>query len=218
MLQAEYNMLEIATNGTRNRGRVYQADLRTVDYYGKPGRVDCYSSAYQLPQAVESYIREKGSISGWKDAKAAWLHFDIDGWNLEVSQRDARKLVEKICTPAYGVFIDDLRIWFSGAKGFHVALISSEIDALPGGPHTADRIKKYALVLAGGLCDPSPYDPVRLWRIPNSINSKTGLYKIPLFASELFSLTIEKIKTLAKNQRSIPDACRQTVERLKNAA
>jgi hypothetical protein len=49
--------------------------------------------------------------------------------------------------------------------------------------------------------DYAVYDKVRLWRIPNTINSKSGLYKIPLSIYELFSLTIPEIQELAKAPR-----------------
>src|SRR5690606_38292869 len=42
---------------------------------------------------------------------------------------------------------------------------------------------------------------LRIYRINNTINSKTGLYKIELRHDELMNLTIEEIKNLATNHR-----------------
>ncbi len=49
--------------------------------------------------------------------------------------------------------------------------------------------------------DAGIYDLVRLWRISNTINSKSGLYKVPLTADELLGGSVESIKELANTKR-----------------
>jgi len=51
--------------------------------------------------------------------------------------------------------------------------------------------------------DLSIYDKMRLWRVPNTINGKSGLYKIPLTVEELLQSDLTAIKALATWSRQI---------------
>ena len=64
--------------------------------------------------------------------------------------------------------------------------------------------KKIALLIAKDLnIDTAIYDPVRLFRMNNTINGKSGLYKIALTEAELMNKTIDDIKVLARAKRDI---------------
>src|SRR5439155_10289748 len=51
--------------------------------------------------------------------------------------------------------------------------------------------------------DTTSYEKLRLWRWPNTINSKTRLYKVPLTVEELLALDLTAIKRLAVSPRQI---------------
>jgi hypothetical protein len=74
---------------------------------------------------------------------------------------------------------------------------------LEPGHNTAARLKALANQLLGEseTADLGIYYTVCLWREPNTKNRKGGLYKIPLYPSEFFNLTIEEIRELARNGR-----------------
>ncbi len=55
--------------------------------------------------------------------------------------------------------------------------------------------------------DTAIYEHNRLWRIPNTKNRKSGLYKIPLTFDQLATLSIDQIKKLAKQPLGKPYLC-----------
>jgi len=98
-----------------------------------------------------------------------------------------------------------LRIAFSGSKGFHVTI---PINAICENPQPKEDFYKIYKGIAEDLAsdfkfvDFSIYEPKRLFRLTNTINSKSGFYKIPLLYDEL-EMTIDEIKQLAKKPRKI---------------
>jgi hypothetical protein len=95
-------------------------------------------------------------------------------------------------------------VWFSGAKGFSVFIYDKSVTDSHGATDVPERVKNTCSRMAEGIAtfDPTPYDRCRIWRVQNTINSKTGLYKIPLTINEIMSWNIDTIKECAKNQRS----------------
>lgn len=51
--------------------------------------------------------------------------------------------------------------------------------------------------------DQNIYNPDRLWRVPNTKNTRSGLYKIPLSVGELRGATASEIIQLAKQPRPL---------------
>lgn len=64
----------------------------------------------------------------------------------------------------------------------------------------AEQIKTFSI---HKTVDLKIYDNKRLFRVPNTINSSTGLYKIMLTPDELINLTEQDIKNLAKQPRNL---------------
>lgn len=82
------------------------------------------------------------------------------------------------------------QVYFSGAKGFHIVIPAQVIGAQPGPDLTHVRYRKLGRLLAeqvGEANDPAIYSRARLFREPNTMHGKSGLYKIPLHAWELDS-------------------------------
>ena len=59
------------------------------------------------------------------------------------------------------------------------------------------------------MLDKNIYDARRLFRIPNTINSKTGLYKIPLTIQEIRHLNLTGIQEIAHEPRRLPRRMRE---------
>lgn len=133
-----------------------------------------------------------------KGNKLGPLYFDFDG---ELAKEDLlvviKFLIDQKCPK------DSVHIFYSGSKGFHLEIpwealgIKSE--------NRLNEVYKYVVGLIDrevhtSTIDIAIYDAVRLWRLPNSINSKSGLFKIPLTLDEL-DLPLEQIKQLAKTPR-----------------
>jgi hypothetical protein len=73
------------------------------------------------------------------------------------------------------------------------------------GAKVPDRVKKICMYLAGNYSsfDRTVYDRTRIFRIKNSNHGKSGLFKIPVYAGELWQLSLAQIKKLAQKQRSL---------------
>lgn len=127
------------------------------------------------------------------------LYFDLDG---EYALDDLRALFEFLLKQ--GCPTGSVHIYYSGSKGFHLEV---PFEALGVGPaYEANKAyeviaKEIKGIIHASSLDTGIYDAVRLWRLSNSINSKSGLFKIPLTHEEL-QLALDEIKELAKNPRS----------------
>lgn len=97
-------------------------------------------------------------------------------------------------------------LYFSGAKGFHV-VVPHEIISIAPDKDLNIKYKKIAQLVVKECnlthLDISIYDKRRLFRIPNSINSKTGLFKIPLSLDMLMKNDFNNIKQMATQPNNI---------------
>lgn len=127
------------------------------------------------------------------------LYIDLDIDNLE---RDYSKLTRDVlllCRKLKTLFhIDDsnIQIFFSGSKGFHI-LIPHTIFGIEPCRDLNDKYKMIALELKSYTItksvDTRIYDTKRLFREPNTINSKTGLYKVQVTLNQIRNFTYEEL-------------------------
>ena len=164
------------------------------------GGSDVYYSifTYEQPNSCE------GNLFG-----PAYFDFDAevvsddDFWQLKVDTLLAIKwLNEFLCVPE-----QSMQLFFSGSKGFHLLLDPILFDIRPC-PDLNEQYRSLADRLAKALpyktLDRRIYDKRRLFRIPNSINAKTGLYKIPMTITELRTWNWRDISEMAQQQRQYP--------------
>lgn len=124
---------------------------------------------------------------------------------FEIIREDAKKVIA-ILVALFYVPEEQIRIYFSGAKGVHIIVPQTILGIQPRKDLNnifqtlITDLKKY---IPNGTIDTKIYDSKRLFRLPNSINSKTGLHKIPILASELRTLSFKDVKLLAQQPRTI---------------
>lgn len=141
---------------------------------------DTYSTVYE-------YDNEEQDKANY----IAPLYIDLDADHLEKDyeklRRDVLLLIRKLKT-MFALNDNNIQVFFSGSKGFHI-IIPYEVF---GFEYSKDINNKYKL-LATELksytitksVDTRIYDNKRLFREPNSINSKTGYYKVQIDLSNL---------------------------------
>lgn len=133
------------------------------------------------------------------------LYFDIDGDISTDEGYESLKMAVLSLASALNMELrvkqNELKFYFSGSKGFHVLIPPTVLGVKP---HTKLNIlyKAFVLymqqrVLNGDLIDTRIYDNKRLIRFPNSINSKTGKYKIPISYHDIRTLTRDELLTKA---------------------
>lgn len=135
------------------------------------------------------------------------LYFDLDS-KEDYGQVKADAIRLTIVLEAlFGIKPEDLLIFFSGNKGIHIVVPAAVIGVQPH-PHLNEIFKYIATTLSAQLpyqtLDLRVYDRVRLFRLPNSRHSKSGLYKIPISYEELLQYSAERIREMARQPRSWP--------------
>lgn len=198
----EYQFAEFVTGGIQNRNRIYN-----INQFNLNGvRTDCYRSLFLYDQDFKIYVEKTGSVKGFAGKHISdALIFDFDGQDLDKVKKETYNFAMYLYH-TFNIPFEYLRIAFSGAKGFHVII---PMQAVTENPQPKDNFyeiyKKIAEDLAKDFkyVDFSIYEPKRIFRMNNTINSKTGLYKIPLVYDELDLMSIEEIKELAKKPRTV---------------
>ena len=147
------------------------------------------------------------------------VFFDIDcPSDLNAARENALTLcimlMERISVPQ-----ESMDIYFSGNKGFHVLVPCKIFDAFYS-PHVltlykamAQKAQQYGVP----FLDNAVYTNRRIWRMANSINTKSGLFKIPLTFEEIRDMDITGIQKLARFRRAddslaISKTCEQTAQ------
>lgn len=139
--------------------------------------------------------------------------------NIEMSRTDAVKLTH-FFTEKFDMTEDEIRVYFSGSKGFHILVNPIVLGVVPYNKlHRA--YKSIALHLETqlglqSLDSGSIYSHGRMWRLVNSIHSKSGLFKVELDHTELKGDVHEITGTLAKTPR--PDLYEDTSYNLNEQA
>jgi len=164
-----------------------------------PGGSDCYVSMFRFPESYLKHWQSTGSVAGIEGIPcfADFVWFDVDNPSLEQALVDARQLLINLDKHEPGISVH-AAIYFSGAKGFHIG-VPSQLFGLEPAVDLNVTIRRIAMAIAGVVkIDTAIYDKNRLWRIPNTVNSKSGLYKIPLTYNEFASWSIEQIREKAR--------------------
>ncbi|MGV8123122.1 MAG: DnaB-like helicase C-terminal domain-containing protein [Candidatus Xenobiia bacterium LiM19] len=195
----DFQFVDVATGGVQNRNQVYQVHKAVFT-----GQAECYRTYFRYPEEFRKHVEKTKSVKGYSGfAYSDWFPVDIDSSNLEEALKAARDFLMKIGL-TFEVELRSLPIFFSGAKGFHVYLPSKMMGITPS-KNIAQAYKKFAELLLTPWeikYDPCIYDITRLFRITNTINAKTGLFKIPLTAEEIIDRDVAYITELAKTVRT----------------
>lgn len=127
------------------------------------------------------------------------LYIDLDADSLEKDYEklklDILLLIRKLKI-MFNLNDNNIQIFFSGSKGFHILIphtifgfeyskdINSKYKML------ATELKSYTITKS---VDTRIYDNKRLFREPNSINSKTGLYKVQISLADLRTMNYDDL-------------------------
>jgi Primase C terminal 1 (PriCT-1) len=189
----DFKYVEVAVNGANNRNKIHN-----VRALGDPkGLRETYMTYFRYSEEMIDHFQERKTVSGFKgEAYSDWLPIDIDSPDLQEAQDNLNLLVQRL--EDYEIDSNCCRFFFSGSKGFHVMIPSQIISAEPK-EDIHKRFRKVAIHLSKGInIDTSIYDKTRIFRLPNTINAKSNLYKIELYPFQALSTNIEEILHMAK--------------------
>lgn len=205
-----FPFVDTAIGGANRRNNV----RRIEDFRPPADGIDCYATWLRYPEDLVEHVaatrNAKGqpSVKGYAGPALALslpADFDDEG-DLDAALADARTYVRRL-GDRFDVPSNAVCPFFSGNKGFSVEVPSALFGGFAPGPAPvlARRLGALAGALAEGLptLDPKIYEPVRLWRWPNTVNGKSGRRKIPLTTRELLTLDLDAILRLAAAPREV---------------
>lgn len=190
MKYPEYCFVDTAFGNVNKRNNVQNiTKLQMPD-----DRKECYITYFRFESTFYNHCQEKGTVRGYYGkCYANWLFIDIDDANDLLRAHDTAKNMVLYLESEYEVNIDELEIYFSGSKGFHIALPAAWFGWEPSEdlPQIHRSIAKH--MFSGFGFDTAIYDKVRLMRLPNTIHGKTGTYKVIIPARDLLHKTMAEI-------------------------
>lgn len=201
--RAEDRYCEQVVGDLKKRGHIVSVKGSNLDYdaFGNEHVCNAFHSAFMFGVEVKGHVRQKETIAGYDgplftDA----LHWDLDAEDPKDAQEDLKILLDRLYS--MGAEEDNIQVYFSGNKGFHVFFYSVDIREFNGSLFLNRYVKEVCKDIADGLntFDASVYDRTRLIRVANSKHPKSGLYKIPLTCHEAETLSCEDILEMAKEQ------------------
>jgi hypothetical protein len=201
-----YPYVDSAVGGVNRRNNVVR-----LDEYSPNGHADCFTTYLRFPEAFRAHVEHnaqqegRDSVKGYRGvAKADYVPLDFDDEDDQGRPFEDVRRSLRVWEAKYDLPMDAVRVYFSGHKGFHIELPDELFGGFKASKDIARKLKTLAMKLGEGAesLDTDIYDTVRLWRTPNTRHAKSGLYKIPVSIEEVFTLTLEDIRELAKQPRS----------------
>ena len=194
---------ELVLNNLSNRNNV----VPVTEIKNEPRNYEAYASLFQYSNDIFDYISVQHSVSGYSGKLYSnSISLDIDNSTANYEARNSLiKLIRHI-NREYGIHPDDLKIYFSGSKGYHLEIPEVSVGEIKGSDNLHNYCKDFATKLKqdSGVedIDTKIYDATRIFRLPNSLNSKSNLYKIPVSYQEIMELSDDQVRDLAKEPRS----------------
>ncbi len=208
---SDFQYIETAYGGLTHRNKIQTLEQARDVFNRLSKKNECYTSHFLFKKEILTHIKAtRGSVEGFNGecySGHIWVDIDRDDESLqkriELAQQGAQEYVSRLKTD-YHIDPNILDIYFTGAKGFCIGLPTELLD-IPPSKNFNQIIKGIVSHLVDGKIkvDPVVYDKTRLWRVPGSLNKKAQLYKIPLTAKELFTLTAQDIIVMAEEPREI---------------
>lgn len=191
----------------KDRGHIFPKNKRDLFHSSYIGTQ--YTSVFDYTKDVCTYIDSTGSLKGYTGPVSCdWFPFDFDG---DTALEDTRTLFEYATTSMENT--EGAYAAFSGSKGFHLYVRTSKFRE--PSKQTCRRMKAAAKTLKEKLhletLDLALYKTTGIIRTTNSKHERTGLFKIPLFALELYTCSMDDIRKYAEKKRSLRD--RTTIRR-----
>jgi hypothetical protein len=191
---------ELVEKAVNNRGRIVETQTIGI----APADYCRYASMFMFDKDILPHVKVKKSVMDYKGrvyADAIWIDIDHDK-DLKAAMSATIEVIGKLNSD-YMVDPDDLYTFFSGGKGFHIAIHTRLIGFTQNTPIEPAWVKMFVRKITEGIdcVDIKIYEPVRIFRVANSRHEKTGLYKIPISFTELDTLSLSQIQALASKPR-----------------
>lgn len=162
---------------------------------GGEGKSEWYASVYRFPREITT-LESLGNIPDGVPFYADYLVFDLDAKDLHAAHHDAVSL--KTFVEKMGAHCE---VYFSGSKGYHILVPTCQFGFVPTSDETI--LKKMATFIGSRVrsFDPSIYNKSRVLRLADTINAKTGLYKVAV--PDLETMDVSDVLAYAKEPSAV---------------
>lgn len=192
--------------------KLYTTIDKISEHRNKFNNTDVYATVYQYNQEDQNQSDIFGPL---------YIDLDMDFKNnteYNKLKRDLALIVSHLSSQ-YGIPTKYIRFYFTGKKGFHLIIPPKVFGVTPD-----KNLNQYYKVIAKELndntinkiVDTKIYDKKRLLRLVNSINGKTGLYKVPITYSDIIKFTYEDMLEYASSPKTLEYEDVQAVEKAVN--
>lgn len=196
---SSYNNVEMALFGTNNRNTIVDCTSLKTPKEGE----DHYKCWFRYQPDLRDHVAATGSVKGHSlPHYCDDINFDVDvEEDLARAKEYTTRLVKNLLD--MGIERHLVYVYFSGSKGFHVQVPSCLFGIKPSIDLYA-RVKILCEQIAGEVpLDKTIYDKNRLFRLANSKNGKSGLYKV-FISHEMLDGDMEEILEYAKRPQPVP--------------
>jgi len=211
----DYTLVDFAAShqkGFRNNVISIEEVPSLVEKYK---RFECYTTMFCYDKEILEYMKrnvrnDRASVAGYSGK--VWTPFfvmDIDSERLEEALAVSRELVS-YSLKYWDLSQESLLVYFSGSAGFHILVDTRVFGKVEPSENLhlvfsqmRKEITRQAKVKKRDAVDYAIKDKVRLLRVVNTINAKSGLYKVQLNLEEIFKCSVEDITNKAKKAQPI---------------
>lgn len=168
---AIFRYIEVADGGVDHRGKV-----RLIEQVNGIGKTDQYITYgrgdIELLTWLNTHTNKDGRPTTADFDGPIWtpfLHLDFDVKDdLEKALAWVRETYQRLVS--IGVPVDAPRLYYSGAKGFHLELPAALFGGFDPSIELHRGLKAAAKLILGDIpFDPSVYNKLRLWRLENTL-------------------------------------------------
>lgn len=191
--------IEVAINEPKNRNTVIPlSDLPALTESCQKRGEALYRSWYTFDNELREHFKIRKTVAGYRGKLYLdSIILDIDkGVETPQATLERTRAFVRNLESNFGIPEEHINVFYSGS-GFHV-----EISELFGFTPERDMHQVVKATLTSVFPEGDViYDATRIIRVTNTINRKTGLYKIQLSHKELHELDANAIIELAKSPR-----------------
>jgi hypothetical protein len=192
-----YRFGHYAKGDKRSKWIVVKEDEIREKIIDKANNFNCFVT-------VQSWQSQKDALNNNSSPHISPLYFDIDSEDLNESKESTIKILRYLIDYV-GLEMGQVRVFFSGKKGFHI-IVSPESIGISPSPVLTYMFKNIAIDLKhiAPSIDTSVYSRPRMLRIINSAHQSSRLFKVELTLQEIESFTVQQIEEMASSPRSSP--------------
>jgi len=186
-----FKYIDFAKGGVNHRNNI-QVITELERVYGAN---EIYRTIFRFDEKYKNYVEQNKSVKGFRGkCYADWFPLDIDDKDLDAAWHKTLAFINLL---KYDYEYDVKHIFFSGSKGFHILIPIQCFGFVQPNEKMPQIFKNIYQDIAADFADSSIYEINRLFRMTNTRNAKSDLFKIPLTVEEFHS-GIENIKRLAE--------------------